>query len=224
MISRAITPLPPVLVAVRDLREELRAGFGEAMLTVRTLDGVSLALRMGELVVLRGGVASGATSLLHAMSGARPVDRRFTAGIRVVAPGVQIRRACISLEALHAMLTVWSAAPGPRSPREHDRSPVVYAFRVRPSALNSRLEGAAMWAEWAERLRARGGSVLAQMPLPMPPTVATRSATMALVGAHQQTVREPSSSDAPAYSAGHVRLLTLSAGRIVSAQRRTDVD
>jgi hypothetical protein len=140
-----------------------------------------------------------------------------------VAPGVQIRRACISLEALQAMMTAWSSALHPGSHREHAVAPVVYVFRVRPGALRSGSSGALMWAEWAARLRARGGGVLAHIPTVAPSTVVSPAIAMPLDQPRQRTVREPSDGEASAYSVGSVRLLTLSAGRIVSALRPTDI-
>ena len=97
----------PILLAVRDLREEVRAGFGQSLFAVRPLDGVSLAVRGGELVVLRGGVACGAASLIAHLTGIRAIR----SGARIVARGVQVRRGCISERALAALMSGWSAIP-----------------------------------------------------------------------------------------------------------------
>lgn len=211
----------PVLLAVHDLREEIRAGFGQTRLAVRTLDGVSLALRSGELVVIRGGVASGATSLLGALTGARAVDRRSIDGTRVVARGVQIRRGRISVDALRVLIAAWSS-PLPAGLRvEYSATPVVYVFRVRATSTPIPLSGATMWREWAVRMRSRGGSVLAHVPIS-----AHMHATRDMAAEQSPSAVHEATSETGIYAsdAGNVRLLTLSAGRIVKAHARIKSD
>ena len=217
---------PPVLLAVRDLHEEIRAGFGRSMLTVRTLDGVSLVVRSGELVVLRGAVACGAASLIALLTGTRTVR----SGVRIVARGVQIRRGCIGPDALNALMSGWSATPVRPLHAFVRRTPVVHVFHVRSSAGSSRRPPAMVdadqdqWRAWAMSLRAQGGSVIVHVPItgtpsPRPP--------IRRYGMHPRSGRAPvvqeatTTSDARGDSTGGVRVLTLAAGRIVGADNGT---
>ncbi len=204
-------PAPPLLLAVHDLREEVRAGFGQTALVVRTLDGVSLEVRAGELVVLRGGVASGVVSLLGALAG----TRRVWSGNRIAACGVQVRRGSISDVAFRALTAAWSERHVvAESPVQRDDTPTVYLFRVRrrectatsfpPRSLVARTDEAA-WRTWADSLRARGGSVLAH--------VQTQASEF---NNHAGAVHEATGSEYAVESRG-VRVLTLAAGRIVNA-------
>ncbi len=174
--------MPHVVLSVRDLREEVRAGLGQAALTVRTLDGVSLTVHAGELIVLRGGIASGAASLLNALAG---ISRPRT-GERVPARGLRVRRGCISPAAFAAIAAAWDGSDAsldtqvgttvsrPLGTRvglaQTARLPLVYVFRVRPRAdhlrTSSRRDVAdpRAWRAWADALRAGGGSVLAHLP------------------------------------------------------------
>ncbi len=204
-------PAPPLLLAVHDLREEVRAGFGQTALVVRTLDGVSLEVRAGELVVLKGGVASGVVSLLGALAG----TRRVWSGNRIAARGVQVRRGSISDVAFRALTAAWSARREIAvSPVLRDDTPTVYLFRVRrrecaatpttPRSLVARTDEAA-WRTWADSLRARGGSVLAHV-----------QAQASELNNHAGAVHEATGSEYAVESRG-VRVLTLAAGRIVNA-------
>ncbi len=157
----------PVLVAVRDAREELIAGCGTTLLAVRTLDGLSCDLHEGELLFLTGSVASGARALLRAFHGHTTrlhVRRR-------VAQGVQIRRAAINASALEGIVAGWhdhparaidASATTPASSRR-----VVYLLRVRsPSQLcatsshAANTDAIASWRHWAAALRVRGGAMV----------------------------------------------------------------
>ncbi len=221
---------PPVLLAVRDMHEEVRAGLGHASLIVRTLDGVSLAVHAGELVVLRGGVASGAASLLAALAGARRHQQR---GTRVEAHGVQVRRGRISRSAFDAIGSAWSQPRVPDSRIGAPRIPVVYVFRVRsepdarryPSRPDTRtLADPAVWRAWAASLRATGGSVVAYWPLSAREVVdRVYEHHDAMAGTRTPAVHEAAAGARGEHrgSAGGVRLLTLAAGRIVSADPAT---
>ncbi|MBL0170731.1 MAG: hypothetical protein IPP90_08370 [Gemmatimonadaceae bacterium] len=216
---------PPVLLSVRDLHEEIRAGYGQTVFAVRTLDGVSLDVRAGELVVLQGGVASGAVSLLETLAG----TRRRLSGLRVAAHGVQIRRGSISHEAFRAITNAWSPSVGITAPIDIAPAPVVYVFRVRPRTSmvspspklwRTRTGDPSTWRAWVESLRARGGSVLVYVSpsgharghpphsgarLPDPHVDAVHEGVAALHGYGVES--------------GMVRVLTLAAGRIVGAHR-----
>jgi len=233
----------PVVLSVRDLREEVQAGLGRAALCVRTLDGVSLTVHSGELIVLRGGVASGAASLLNALAGVT----RHRSGVRVPARGLRVRRACIAARAFAAIEAAWrdvlpfpSEASGPQALQP----PLVYVFRVRAADTvdTSRacvgLTDPAVWRAWALALRAGGGSVVAHVmndpaavrhrsdqarresagPVPSV-RVGTRYGDD---GGRSTAVHEPLAGGVPTASGreqqtGGVRTITLAAGRIVSA-------
>jgi len=221
---------PPVLLAVRDMHEEVRVGLGQASLIVRTLDGVSLAVHAGEMVVLRGGVASGAASLLAVLAGARRHQQR---GTRVEAHGVQVRRGGISRSAFDAIASAWSQ---PRAPDRRIGAPrvaVVYVFRVR-SEPDARRQSArpdtrtcadpSVWRAWAASLRATGGSVVAYWPLSECEVVdPVYEHHDAMPGTRTPAVHEAAAgaSGDNRGSPGGVRLLTLAAGRIVSADPAT---
>ncbi len=211
-----------LLLAVRDLHEEIHAGFGQSLFAVRTLDGVSVSVRAGELVVLRGGVACGAASLVAQLAGTRPIRT----GARIVAKGVRIRRGCISEEALRALVAGWSATPAiTRYARE---APVVHVFYVRPyvssSARPTREAGTGyeQWCAWAMALRAQGGGVLVHLPISSETGEGRREKgdvrpagylPSPLSRLPSRFVHESKGAD----NANGVRVLTLAAGRIVSA-------
>lgn len=213
---------PPVVLSVRDLREEVRAGLGRAALSVRTLDGVSLTVHSGELIVLRGGVASGAASLLNALAGVS----RHQSGVRLPASGLRVRRACISARAFAAIDAAWrEVLPAPVLAAEpHPSAPLVYVFRVRSPRAAQETRGRdgladpAAWRAWAHALRAGGGSVVAHVTnhftvTPHPP------ARYESDGVRSTAVHEPFSGTRALRieRTGGVRTITLAAGRIVSA-------
>lgn len=209
----------PILLAVHDVRDEVRAGFGQSLFAVRTLDGVSLAVRAGELVVLRGGVACGAASLIAHLTGTRAIR----SGARIVARGVQVRRGCISARALDALMAGWSAIPAQPIHATVRRVPVVHVFRVRPFAESPAQPGSQIhaqreqWRAWAMTLRAQGGSIVVHAPLPAAP----KPAPLRRYGLHPLPRNRPVVSEAAAEGTDTpgegVRVLTLAAGRIVSA-------
>jgi hypothetical protein len=209
------------LLAVHDLREEIHAGSGSTFACVRTLDGVSLTVHAGDLVVVQGGVASGAASLIAAIVGARRTAR----GARHTMGGLQIRRGRIDHTALRALQAAW---PRPRQDERPDptRTPVLYVLRVRPAtspstrpAADGTDAGTAFahaWRTWCAALRKRGGSVLVHVATasdvrsrrtdaPRPQFVS--EAPSLTDSSWREDEREPRA----------VRVLTFDAGRIVSA-------
>jgi energy-coupling factor transporter ATP-binding protein EcfA2 len=241
MTSSPVNP-PPVLLEVRNVREEIRAGLGQTSLSVRTLDGVTLAVHAGELVVLRGGVASGAPSLLAALAGVR----RARSGHRRLARGVQIRRACISDAAFAAIAAVWAQPVAERGNALafSARPRVVYIFRVRSPERGHQIAApghisrggtvvdASVWGVWAESLRAGGGSIVAHVTndrahatwqryphadrVPKRTSPAVHEATAGDRRSYQ-TRGEASNVLPRHHPTGRVRMITLAAGRIVSA-------
>ena len=196
-----------VLLRVRDLSTEIRAGYGGASCAVRTLDGVSLSVRAGEMIIVRGGVASGASTLIDTLSGRRTCDQ----GERAVSARVQVRRAGIGALAFNAMYAAWTDAHGAMSPAPGASGRVVYVLRVKSATARPRAATDTIaWRTWASALRANGHSVIAQLVDPSPAMAPYRT------GKHEH--REP---DRPAVrenlvSGNSVRVLTLAAGRIVS--------
>lgn len=196
-----------VLLRVRDLSTEIRAGYGGASCTVRTLDGVSLSVRASEMIIVRGGVASGASTLIDTLSGRRTCDQ----GERAVSARVQVRRARVGVEAFNAMYAAWSDARGPTGPAPTAPGRVVYVLRVTPATerIGASTDVTA-WRRWASALRASGHSVVAHL--------VDLSHAMAFYRTRRHEHREP---DRPAVrenlvSGNSVRIVTLAAGRIVS--------
>ncbi len=227
-----------VLVSVTNAREVIRAGFGGARLTVRTLDQISCHVHAGELLTLRGSVASGALSLLRALHGTSP---RIRAEHRSV-PHVQLRRATISALAARSIDEGWRDvrtkrrelaavdAGSPHCVREAQpgpRSPVVYLLRVRSPRVGERppvsplvdtpQSGAHVWREWAQQVRDAGGAVVlaVQTPLadsrPAPPHAKTRPTNRG-TRFTSMAVREGAGA-----SGGNIRTLTLHAGQFINA-------
>jgi hypothetical protein len=162
-----------VLVTVDNAQDDLAVGAGSARLAIRTLDRVSVAVRARELLVLRGGVASGARALARVLAGVRTPR----AGVRHLAPRVQMRYGCIDQADWLQLRDAWSARgiaePGPaRDAVRH--APVVYVLRVRgvsardARTANVRTARAARtpvdWVTWCASVRARGGAVVVQLP------------------------------------------------------------
>ena len=150
------------LIAVRDLREDIVAGLGGATLEVRTLDGVSLDVHAGDLVLVTGRVASGATSLLTALAGVR----QSVQGERWLAWGVRTRRASIGADARDVIIRAWrERAVEPEARFTSSAARVVYLLRVRTlpdSALS--MHARRSWRAWALEVRAgRGAVVLADV-------------------------------------------------------------
>ncbi len=206
------------LIRVRNVRQTVRAGTDATKVCVRTLDGVSAMVSAGELVILRGGVASGAPSLAAFMAG----YRHGMHGTREIASGVRVRRGSISYSAFCALRTAWETAiPRDKCVTTDDletaqkyATPVVYVFRVRedlalrPSPRSSvRADGGYdAWREWAQVVRVHGGSVVVQC--------ATRQRK------HREqpssAVHERPPHDRQRTSSARVRVLTLAEGRVVT--------
>ena len=206
------------LLRVRNAQRTVRAGTNATSVCVRTLDGVSATVRAGELIILLGGVASGAPSLAAFMAGLR----HGMHGHREIAGGVRVRRGSISFAAFRALRTAWEsriqtathATAGAIEFAPPSHAPVVYVFRVRdettpsPSPLSAARASVSYegWSEWARLVRASGGSVVVQC------------------NAHQRKHRErtsPAVYEHPTHSrqranSSRVRVLTLADGRVVT--------
>lgn len=154
----------PVLLEIRNASEVVRAGLGQTALHVRTLDTVSLAVHAGELLIVQGGVASGASTLLSTLAG----TRRRVVGTRVAAPHLQILRARISESAFATLIAAWSSATHANTPAASTASPIVYLLRVGASPnprtpVSPPTVSAHTWEAWAQALRARGGAIVAHV-------------------------------------------------------------
>ena len=223
---------PPrrVVLELRECSAHVRAGYGLAAIAVRTLDNISLAVHQRELVLLRGGVASGARALVRALDG----RLKICDGSRRAVPNVQLRRASVSAIALQGMVDGW------REPVAYDvadavTSPVVYLFRVRSTPASPSGDGdhrdRAAWRLWARALRARGGSIVAQIDHvseAMPTAARHDEQPVWRPNAKTPAVHDASAgvsrvSETTGASAG-IRVCTLVAGRLISADpamRRT---
>ncbi len=206
----AATPL----IIVRDLREVVGAGYGNATASVRTLDGVSLAVHPGELLLVDSPVAGGASALRSALA----APRRTLTGSREVSAGVRVRRATISHHARDLIVSTWASHERILHERvSHAETPVaarvVYLLRVRASGASTANAGSSAspgmhnaWRDWACALRASQGAVVLFSSAPD----TTRAPS-------QQTHRAVHESDL-FRSRGRVRVLRMSAGRVVSEQ------
>jgi len=208
------------LLSVRDLRESLVAGYGNATATVRLLDGVSLSIHAGELILVHGNVASGAGSLCSALA----APRRGVAGERIVARGVAVRRATITPAAREAIVAGWTSEP----PIGTSAVRVVYLLRVRtpyleqhrggrsPSVPCSPLTDAARvaWRDWSLALRGSGSAVvLFDAGAPARTGATTGSTSGVAAGAAQRAGHSP---------AKHAVHETLDVARQWQLPRRTD--
>ena len=210
----------PVLLSVHDLHEEIVAGAGGATCAVRTLDGLSCHVCVGELVVLQGGVASGANSLLDVFAGLRTRVK----GVRQMHPRIRVRRGAISTTAARAIVSAWSdshrrsasAATGrPVSPTltSDAGAPVAFLLRVHTRRDSGPAhEEMAWWRDWAERMRARNAAVVLAVPLALD----TKGRAEGHTSHEQLGVREPQRM----YGSERVRVLTLRAGKIVETPAR----
>ena len=214
----------PVLIAVHNACEEIVAGLGSALFSVRTLDGLSCDVRAGELLLLVGGVASGATSLLAAMHGSPSRVR----AARHVTAGVQLRRATIPFSASEAIMTGWRAAQvEPPEPIDgaaavaEGRAPVVYLLRVRPDdvtrANSTGVNTTHSWRAWAAALRARGGAVVLARADNASEHVRGREKRTTDRGALSEVAMVRETNEC---GRGWIRTITVHAGRIVSADRQ----
>lgn len=210
----------PVLIAVQDACEEIVAGLGSALFSVRTLDGLSCDVRAGELLLLVGGVASGATSLLDALYG--PPASRARAQRRVTS-GVQLRRATIPFNASEAIIAGWrDAQDSSQSAASPDvsnvtRAPVVYLLRVRPNdpTRDASIGGITphSWRAWSGALKRCGGAVVLARGSERRVGEGEKRATAQRAFQDLAMVRESYERDDV-----QIRTLTLHAGRIVSAE------
>ena len=208
------------LLRVQNVHQTIRAGTDAASVCVRTLDGVSVCVGAGELVILRGGVASGAPSLAAFMSG----QRHGILGEREIACGVRVRRSTISAAAFCALRMAWDSEIVSRTmvptTSPHDahsmRAPVVYVFRVRADVrFNQHVRPSThaadaydAWREWAHVVRAHGGSVIVQCAAP----------AMWTRGEQHRRHRErfsPAVHEGSSTFNDQVRVITLANGRVV---------
>lgn len=184
---RAAHRASPPLIAIDGVYDEVCAGgVGNTAFVMRTLDGVSLTVRSGELVLLHGGVASGAASLMTLLNGNRTPRR----GTRRVATGVQLRHGRISGNAAAGIVHGWLKGGTDAKPPANGR--VVYMLRVRTDRnaatilspeLADRTAHSAdafhVWAAWATALKAQGCSVVLQVGDHPMVSFASRSARVA---------------------------------------------
>ena len=233
------------LLRVQNVHQTVRAGTDAASVCVRTLDGVSVCVCAGELVILRGGVASGAPSLAAFMAGRRHGIR----GEREIVSGLRVRRGSITTTAFHALRTAWdseivsrAAVPTASPHNAHSmRAPVVYVFRVRadvgssqraqlstgahpstgtlsPTRAADTYDAYNAWREWAHTVRAQGGSVVVQCAAQSAHPHPAHPRAAHPRAAQQRKHRErlsPAVHEGPSAFDDQVRVITLANGRIV---------
>ncbi len=209
---QSVTVASPVLLSVHNMHEEITAGLGHARCSVRTLDGLSCEIRAGELVILQGDIASGASSLLDVFAGLRTRSR----GIRHVAEKVRVRRGAISRGAARAIIAGWSVQHT-QTDIQHLRkeTPVAYLLRVRTRtrANTSVTSSHHAWRTWAAALRQENCAIVLGVRPPLA-LVTQRTTQRTTQRAEPVMVREPSRNQ----SRPNVRVLTLVAGKIVTAR------
>jgi len=214
------TVAPPVLLSVHNVYEEVAAGLGRARCIVRTLDGLSCAIRAGELVILQGGIASGASSLLDVFAGLRTHVR----GARFVAEKVRVRRGAISADAARAIIAGWSdQCTLPRTQQQCAETPVAYLLRVRTrssTAANMDTRHHA-WRAWAATLHQQRGTIV----LSVQQSVTETRQRADIVGALREptVVRERHRRHSPPEPHSDMRILTLVAGKIATASADSSV-
>lgn len=198
----AMTASAPLII-VRDLREVVSAGHGNATASVRTLDGVTLAIHSGELVLVDSAVAGGAQALCSALA----APRRSLTGAREVRSGVRIRRGAIAHTTRDVIVSTWADSRAPRMQADAaDAARVVYLLRVRPARIGEHGDARrTAWRDWARALRASHGALVLFSTAPEPALLRQR-----VSGA----VHEPDHST----PRGRVRAVRLSAGRVVWEQ------
>jgi hypothetical protein len=171
---------------------------------------VSIAVHAGELVVVQGGVASGAASLVAAIVG----SRRLGAGERHASRGLQIRRGQIDEASLRSLQAAWTHGGAKPALREQETN-VLYVLRVRRTIDTTDVPPAARdaaWRGWGAQLRQRGGSVLVHVAtaLSHSPSFSAPSRSRRVSEARPTTLDVSDEASA-------VRVLTLVAGRIVTS-------
>lgn len=199
----------PVLLSVHNVHEEIAAGLGRARCIVRTLDGLSCDIRAGELVILQGGVASGASSLLDVFAGMRTRAR----GTRYIAEKVRVRRGGVGADAARAIIAGWSEQYTlPHTQQRCAETPVAYLLRVRTRSSTTANVDAQhdAWRTWAAALRQRRGTIV----LSVQQSRAETAQRADIVGALREStvVREHHLPQ----TRPNVRILTLVAGKIVT--------
>ena len=205
------TVAPPVLLSVRNVHEEIAAGLGRARCIVRTLDGLSCDICAGELVILQGGVASGASSLLDVFAGMRTRAR----GMRYVAEKVRVRRGAIGADAARSIIAGWSDQyTRPHRQQQRAETPIAYLFRVRArsSTTTANLDARHQaWRTWAAALYQRHGTIVLSVQQSREETTQRADIVGALrepTVVRERNLRQPRAD---------VRILTLVAGKIVTA-------
>ena len=232
---RIVAPSSAVVLAVRELNEDVRAGYGSAGFRLRLLDNVTLSVRAGECVLVRGDRASGAHALRSILAGTRTVR----SGARTVADGVAVKHATVSRDAVCSILEGWQAPRRACSSLPNE----VFVLRVRdepPQGVgHSRAQRTSVvderWRTWAKSLRGCQGSIVAHVPwndaatdatdhdakydTDYPTEYPTQAPSHAAHAA--PLVHEGAAADDRSYGAFYqpspptVRTITLAAGRIV---------
>lgn len=208
------------LLSVVQLRAEVRAGLpGQCAVNVRVLDGVSIRIHAGELLLLQAPDALGPAMLLAALAGREHAPQhRYLRLERNVAPGVQIRRAALHPDVIPDIVHGWQEA---RAGEERPASRVLYLLRASrqrpPAGRAATMRELGEWRRWAGQARERrDGIVIASTSPPAP--LSQRGQSPLAGRAHEPEATYHVRSTPPS----SIRCLELRAGRlhIVRAPRR----
>lgn len=209
------------LLSVAQLRAEVRAGLpDQCAVSVRVLDGVSIRIYAGELLLLQAPDALGPAMLLAALAGREySPHHRCVRSERKVVRGLQIRRAALHPDVIPEIVHGWQEAC---AGEERPASRVLYLLRASrqrpPAGRAATMRELGEWRRWGRQARERrDGIVIASTSPPAPPP---HRGQPPITG----RAREPEATyQARSSPPSGMRCLELRAGRlhIVRAPRRT---
>lgn len=213
--------MKPRLLSVARARAEISAGVpGRCAISIRVLDDVTLRIHAGELLLVHAPEALAQSMLLAALAGREHTPRhRYVRAIRDAAPGLRIRRAALSADAVQEILRGWQEAHVPPSA---PTSRTLYLLRAsREGAVTPR--EAAEWRQWGRHAHERrDGIVIACVP----PVVRTDNEPRPLPVRAAHEPRANYALQTSATASRTIRLLEMRAGRLhdVRTPRRYSTD
>ncbi len=191
------------LVTLGDVHDKIHAGCGNSRLTVRTLDGVTIQIMEGELLIVHGHSSSDGRALKTALA----ARSRTFCGERWKAEDVEIRSASISPRYCETVERAWREQTRSSSDRAQARQArqararhVYLLSDSQVPASYSSLTERKCW-EWSIGLRDRGGAVV----------MFEKRRQRGLSKAAPMLVREPSE----AMERARVRRFLFTAGRLL---------
>jgi hypothetical protein len=153
------------IISLNEITVTASAGIpGNAFCSVRLLDGVSLSVFDGDMILLRGGHDHGSATLLRVLANDMSLQHR-TIGTRTASPELAVRTGFIPSCAIAPVVNGWVdrerdhfPAHGWSKPRNR-RAPIICLLRAsnRPSVAESNVQ---QWTQWSRQLQQRGGTVV----------------------------------------------------------------